>query len=397
MAKSINRLSALEVKRLAKPGLHPDGGNLYLNVSPSGTKSWRIIYSRAGKRVELGIGTPDTVSLAEARDKAAEARKLLQEGSDPKAHWRKKRSGSDSNFGSLAIEHVESHEPSWKNAKHRQQWRNTLKTYAAPIWDTPVDQVSVDDVLAILRPIWFSKPETASRVRGRIETVLNAAKVRGLRSGENPAAWRGNLALLLPNNKKGPKRHHAAMPFTEVVAFLARLRSLPGLSARALELTILTAARTSEVLQATWTEFDLEAKTWSIPAERMKAGRVHRVPLSEAVLALLEGLDRSSNFLFPGQAEGKPLSNMAMEMCLRRMSMAHYTVHGFRSSFRDWVGEKTGFPSEVAEMALAHVVGSATERAYRHETAFDKRRELMIAWAAYCAGKRSDRSEKLGS
>lgn len=242
--------------------------------------------------------------------------------------------------------------------------------------------------MAILQPIWFTKPETAGRVRGRIECVLDAAKVRGLRSGENPAAWRGNLALLLPNNKKGPKRHHAAMPFTEVAVFLVRLRALPGLSARALELTILTAARTSEVLQATWLEFDIEAKTWTIPAERMKAGREHRVPLSGAALALLEGLDRSNDFLFPGQVVGKALSNMAMEMCLRRMSIVQYTVHGFRSSFRDWVGEKTEFPREVAEMALAHVVGSATERAYRHETAFDKRRKLMTDWAIYCAGGR---------
>lgn len=389
MAKSINRLSALEVKRLAKPGLHPDGGNLYLCVSPKGAKSWRIIYSKNGKRVELGIGALDTVPLADARIKATEARKLLHDGIDLKHHWSKQRgAGPDRSFGAVAIEHIEAHEPAWKNAKHRQQWRNTLTTYASTIWNAPVDQVSVDDVMAILQPIWFTKPETAGRVRGRIECVLDAAKVRGLRSGENPAAWRGNLALLLPNNKKGPKRHHAAMPFTEVAAFLVRLRALPGLSARALELTILTAARTSEVLQATWLEFDIEAKTWTIPAERMKAGREHRVPLSGAALALLEGLDRSNDFLFPGQVVGKALSNMAMEMCLRRMSIVQYTVHGFRSSFRDWVGEKTEFPREVAEMALAHVVGSATERAYRHETAFDKRRKLMTDWAIYCAGGR---------
>lgn len=277
------------------------------------------------------------------------------------------------------------HEPSWKNAKHRQQWRNTLTTYASAIWGTPVDQVSVDDVLTILQPIWFAKPETASRVRGRIESVLDAAKVRGLRSGENPAAWRGNLALLLPDNKKGPKRHHPAMPFAEVRDFLIKLRALSALSARALELTILTATRTSEVLQATWSEFDLEAKTWTIAAERMKAGREHRVPLSPAAIALLKDLDTNSEFLFPGQAEGKPLSNMSMEMCLRRMSMSRYTVLGFRSSFRDWVGEATNFPREVAEEALAHIVGSASERAYRRGNSFEKRRTLMDAWASYCA------------
>ncbi|MCW1401062.1 tyrosine-type recombinase/integrase [Novosphingobium sp. MW5] len=385
MAKSINRLSALELKRLAKPGLHPDGGNLYLCVSPKGAKSWRFIYVKSGKRIELGIGALDALPLAKARDKAAEGRKLLNEGVDLKQHWRKPQAIADRSFGSIAIEHIEAHEPSWKNAKHRQQWRNTLTTYASSIWDTPVDQVSVDDVLTMLQPIWFTKPETAGRVRGRIECVLDAAKVRGFRSGENPAAWRGNLALLLPGNKKGPKRHHPAMPFGEVSGFMTKLRSLSALSARALELTILTATRTSEVLKATWSEFDLEAKTWTIPAERMKAGREHRVPLSPAAVSLLENLDRTGEFVFPGQAQDKPLSNMSMEMCLRRMKMAHYTVHGFRSTFRDWVGEATDFPRDVAEMALAHAVGSANERSYRRETAFDKRRELMNAWAEYCS------------
>lgn len=288
-------------------------------------------------------------------------------------------------FGTVAIEHIEAQEPAWKNAKHRQQWRNTLKTYAKPIWDTPVDQVSVEDVLAILQPIWFTKPETAGRVRGRIENVLDAAKVRGLRTGENPAAWRGNLALLLPRNKKGPKRHHAAMPFEEVSAFMTKLRAVQALSARALELTILTATRTSEVLQATWSEFDLKEKTWTIPAGRMKAGRDHHVPLSPAVIALLTSLGRNDEFVFPGGKEGKPLSNMAMEMCLRRMKIEHYTVHGFRSSFRDWVGEETSFPRDVAEMALAHIVGTMSERSYRRQTAFHKRRKLMDAWAAYCS------------
>jgi integrase len=387
MAKSINRLSPLQVKRLAEPGLYPDGGNLYLSVSRTGAKSWRIIYVKSGKRVELGIGALDTVSLAEARTKAAEARKLLHDGVDLKAHWGKQRASSNSNFGTVALAYIKAHEPSWKNAKHRQQWRNSLETYAAPIWNTPVDQITVNDVLAIVQPIWFAKAETAGRVRGRIECVLDAAKVRGLRSGENPAAWRGNLALLLPRRKKGEKDHHAAMPFADVPDFIVKLRQLAALSARALELTILTAARTSEVLQAKWSEFDLEAKTWIIPAERMKAGREHRVPLSPAVLALLENLKTNDEFVFPGQTEGKPLSNMAMEMCLRRMKMSHYTVHGFRSSFRDWVGEETDFQGELAEMALAHIVGSKTERAYRRGNAFDKRRELMVAWANYCTGR----------
>lgn len=247
-------------------------------------------------------------------------------------------------------------------------------------------QTTIDDVLAILKPIWSTKPETASRVRGRIESVLDAAKVRGLRSGENPAAWRGNLALLLPARKKGPKRHHPAMPFTEVPAFLERLRNGGALSAKALQLTILTAARTSEVLLARWWEFDLDAGIWTIAAERMKAGCEHRVPLSPAAVALLKEFRTDEEFVFRGQAGDKPLSNMAMEMCLRRLGLAHYTVHGFRSSFRDWAGEVTSFPREVAEMALAHAVGNAVERAYRRGDSFEKRRELMSTWADFCTG-----------
>lgn len=385
MAQSINRLSPTKVASVSKPGLHPDGGNLYLNVSKTGAKSWRIIYVRQGKRVELGIGALGNVSLKEARAKAAEARKLIHEGGDPKQAWRKTPSIQGNTFGTVATAYIEAHEPSWRNPKHRQQWRNTLGTYAASIWDTPVDQIMVDDVLAILKPIWVAKPETASRVRGRIESVLDAAKVRGLRSRENPAAWRGNLALLLPARKKGPKRHHPAMPFAEVPAFLTRLRALPALSARALEFTILTAARTSEVLRATWSEFDLEEKIWIIGAERMKAGRQHRVPLSPAAVTLLQSLQTSNELVFPGQVNGKPLSNMSMEMCLRRMGMAHYTVHGFRSSFRDWAGEATEFPRDVAEMALAHAVGNAVERAYRRGDSFARRQEMMAAWADYCS------------
>lgn len=319
-----------------------------------------------------------------SRERAAEARKLLQEGADPKQAWSRQRPAKNHNFGAIAIEPIEAHEPAWKNAKHRQQWRNTLTTYASALWERPVDQITVDDILAILKPIWSTKPETASRVRGRIESVLDAAKVRGLRSGENPAAWRGNLALLLPARKKGPKRHHPAMPFVDVPKFFGTLQGVSALSARALELTILTAARTSEVLQARWAEFDLPEAMWTVPASRMKAGREHRVPLSPVALALLKRLPSDTAHVFPGQAEAKPLSNMAMEMCLRRMGQDHYTVHGFRSSFRDWAGEATDFPREVAEMALAHQVGSAVERAYRRGDSFEKRRELMKAWAEFC-------------
>lgn len=384
MSRSLHRLNALQVKSLSKPGLHADGGSLYLSIGATGTKSWRIVYVRNGKRVELGIGSLATVTLAQARDKAAEARKLLQQGSDPKEAWSIERPAKNRNFGAIAIEHIEAHEPAWKNAKHRQQWRNTFTTYASVLWDRPVDQITVDDILTILKPIWSTKPETASRVRGRIECVLDAAKVRGLRSGENPAAWRGNLALLLPARENGPKRHHPAMPFVNVPEFFGMLQGVSSLSARALELTILTAARTSEVLQARWSEFDLADATWTVPAYRMKAGREHRVPLSSAALKLLDQLSADGDYVFPGQTEAKPLSNMAMEMCLRRMGQDQYTVHGFRSSFRDWAGETTNFPREVAEMALAHQVGSAVERAYRRGDSFPKRRELMNAWAKFC-------------
>lgn len=384
MSRSLHRLSALQVKNLSKPGLHPDGGSLYLSVSATGTKSWRIVYVRNGKRVELGIGSLATVTLAEARDKASEARKLLQEGTDPKQAWSGQRPAKSRTFGEIALEYIEAHEPAWKNAKHRQQWRNPLTTYASAFWDVPVEQITVDDVLTILKPIWVTKPETASRVRGRIECVLDAAKVRGLRSGENPAAWRGNLALLLPARKKGPKRHHPAMRFVNLPKFFEELCAVQAQSARALELTILTAARTSEVLQARWSEFDLAEATWTIPANRMKAGKEHRVPLSPIALKLLKALPSNAEHVFPGKVDAKPMSNIAMEMCLRRLGQDHYTVHGFRSSFRDWAGETTNFPREVAEMALAHQVGSAVERAYRRGDSFAKRRELMNAWAKFC-------------
>lgn len=382
MARKINRLSARRVTAICKPGLHADGNGLYLSVSASGSKSWRLIYQIRGKRRELGLGSASTITLAQARAKALEARQLLQTGQDPKSVWRVAETASHT-FGAVALDYIEAQECGWRNAKHRQQWRNTLVTYAKPIWDKPVSDVGIGDVLQILRPIWISKPDTAKRVRGRIERVLDAAKVLGLRTGENPAVWRGNLAMLLPKQQKGPKRHHPAMPFAQVPHFMNKLAKRTGLAARALELTIFTAARTSEVLQARWTEFDLENQLWVIPGERMKAGREHRVPLSGAAMAMLQELKSDGEFVFPGTKEGKPLSNMSMEMVLRRMKIEDCTVHGFRSSFRDWCGEMTEFPREIAEQALAHVVGNEVERAYRRGDALEKRRELMTAWARF--------------
>ena len=253
------------------------------------------------------------------------------------------------------------------------------------IWDKGIADVDVEDLLAILRPIWTSKPETARRVRGRIEAVLNAAKVRSMRQGENPAIWRGNLELLLAKQRSGPKQHHSAMAFNQVPSFMEKLRERPAMAARALEFTILTAARTSEVLHAHWAEVDLDAALWTIPAQRMKAGKEHRVPLAAAALALLVGQERTSELVFPSAEGNKSLSNMSMAMLLRRMEREE-TVHGFRSSFRDWCGEMTNYPREIAEQALAHTVGSEVERAYRRGDALEKRRELMEAWATFLGG-----------
>jgi integrase len=283
----------------------------------------------------------------------------------------------------------------WKNAKHKAQWEMTLREYAKPLRDMSVDAIRTEDVLKVLKPIWTEKPETASRTRGRIERVLNAAKALGHVSGENPAAWRGNLKNLLPAPRKLARGHHAAMPFTEVPAFVQRLQDRPAIASLALEWTILTAARSNETLGATWGEIDLPARVWTVPAKRMKSGRAHRVPLSARAMELLEEAslvrfdEKPGSYLFPGQKRGKPISVMGMAMLLRRMGV-DTTVHGFRSAFRDWVGEETSFPREVAEAALAHAIGDETEAAYRRGDALEKRRKLMEGWAKYCTSGRGD-------
>jgi integrase len=384
MARLVNRLNPLKIKSLNESGLHADGNGLYLSVSPTGSKSYRLIYKWQGRRTELGLGPAGPVSLADARAKADEAARLRAQGIDPKQHWRATPVAvADNTFGAIAIEFISDRKAGWKNAKHRQQWENTLKTYAKPIWEKSVADVSVDDALVILRPIWSSKPETAQRVRGRIEAVLDAAKVRGLRSGENPATWRGNLALVLSKPRKGPKKHHAAMSHEDVPAFMVKLAKANGLAARALELLVHTAARTSEVLDATWAELDLKQGIWTVPAERMKAGKEHRVPLTAYALALLANLPRRGHHLFPGARKDKSLSNMSMAMVLRRMGLDQVTVHGFRSSFRDWAADVAEAPREIAEQALAHQVGSDVERAYRRGDALEQRRALMTEWSNY--------------
>ncbi|WP_181707644.1 tyrosine-type recombinase/integrase [Chthonobacter rhizosphaerae] len=387
MGRQLHKLTAREVKAITEEGRYGDGGGLYLSVSSGDRRRWVFLFRWDGKTREMGLGSAQDVTLAEARRAAGEARTKVKAGIDPIADRRHVvEAPRVPTFGDFADELVAELEHGFRNPKHRAQWRMTLTTYAAPLRSMRVDEIKTEDVLAVLKPIWRTKPETASRLRGRIERVLDAAKARGFRSGENPAAWRGHLKNLLPARQKLTRGHHKAMPFEEVPAFVAHLRSRSGVSDRALEFCILTAARSGEVLGATWKEFDLSARVWTVPAARMKAGREHRVPLTEQAMSILSAMatfgQEPDGYVFPGAKPGRPLSVMAMDMVLRRMKL-DVTVHGFRSSFRDWAGEATPFPREVAEAALAHTVGDQTERAYRRGDALDKRRELMTAWAGY--------------
>jgi integrase len=377
------RLTARKVET-AKAGKYSDGGNLYLIVSPTGGRKWVLRFTWRGKAREMGLGTPATVSLADARERAARARRMVAQGIDP-IHERK-RTGGVPTFGEMADQVRESLSAGFRNDKHKAQWKSTLATYAAPLGDKPVDAISTDDVLAVLKPIWTEKSETASRVRGRIEKVLDAAKAKGFRQGENPARWRGHLDNLLSKQSKLKRGHHAAMPYEDVPAFIGRLRETDSLGALALEFCILTAARSGEVLGMRWLEVDLEKKIWTLPPHRTKAGREHRVPLSARAVAILRQLAKikPGDFVFPGQRGDRPQSDRTMHMALRRMKLDTVTVHGFRSSFRDWAGNETSYPRDLIETALAHVVGDKAEQAYRRSDALEKRRELMEAWANYC-------------
>ena len=330
------------------------------------------------------------LSLAMARERAADARRMLAGGQNPIDGARLARAGRPT-FGQVADDFLAAKQSEWRNAKHRAQWEMTLQRYCAPLRARPVDEIDTAAVLEVLKPLWASVPETASRLRGRIETVLDAARARGLigQHEANPARWRGHLDKLLAKRQKLRRGHHAAMPFADVPDFMARLRQRDAVAALALEFAILTAARTGEALGARWDEIDFKQNIWMVPATRMKGGRAHRVALSRQALAVLNKLDtaRAGEYIFPGQRPGRPLSGMAMEMILRRMKIDGATVHGFRSSFRDWCGEVSTFPREVAEAALAHVAGDQTERAYRRGDALEKRRDIMEAWATYCEPK----------
>lgn len=378
-----SRLTARKVAT-AKRGKYSDGGNLYLIVSPTGSRKWVLRFTWRGKPKEMGLGSAASVPLADAREKAAEYRRKIAQGMNPIDE--RKRNGGIPTFGEIADEVLARLSEGFRNEKHKAQWKSTLETYAAPLRAKPVDTIATDDVLSVLKPLWTEKAETASRLRGRIEKVLDAAKARGFRNGENPARWRGHLNNLLPQRPKLTRGHHAALPYEDVPVFVESLRERDATAALALEFCILTAARSGEVLGARWAEIDLEKKVWTVPAERMKAGREHRVPLSSRAVSILKSLAETTqgDFVFAGRSHQKPLSGMAMEMMLRRMKIEKVTVHGFRSSFRDWAGNVYQVPREVAEAALAHVIGDKAEQAYRRGDALDKRRKLMDAWASYC-------------
>ena len=394
---AIGKLTAMKIRNLIEPGRYGDGGGLYVQVRDAEHRSWLFRYKIGGRPRQMGLGPLSDVTLAEAREGALQARKLVREKLDPIDHRRAvhaeriAKTGAHT-FRQVADLYIAAHEATWRNAKHRAQWTSTLETYAYPVLGSrPVAAVDTGDVLRVLEPIWRKKPETASRVRGRIETVLDYAKARHWRQGENPARWKGHLAHTLPARAKVAKvEHHAALPWTEIGDFIAELREQTGVSARAMEFAILTAGRTGEVLGTTWSEIDLAAGVWTVPGDRMKAGAEHRVPLSGAALTILQDMrdlfgDEPGGFVFPGGKAGKGLSNMAFLMLLRRMERGDLTAHGFRSTFRDWAAEATAYPGEVAEAALAHTNGSKVELAYRRGDLFTKRSQIMADWAAFCA------------
>jgi integrase len=408
----IGKLSALKVAREKRPGIYGDGGGLYLQVTKQGSKSWIFRFWVAerdpktgavvrdpttnkvrGRGREMGLGSCITVSLTEARDRALECRKLRERDIDPiDAREAAKRQSAlerakSLKFKEAAATYMAAHRAAWKNDKHAGQWTATLQTYAYPLLgEVSVQAIDTALIMKVIEPIWATKPETANRIRGRIESILDWATVRGYRQGENPTRWRGHLDKLLPSRSKVRKvQHHSALPYAELPAFMAKLRMEEGIAARALEFTILTAARTTEAIAARRSEVSAREKLWTVPADRMKADKEHRVPLSDRALEIASTVADDECFIFPGSRRDQPLSNMAMLALLKRMGRGDLTVHGFRSTFRDWAAERTNFPNEVVEMALAHAIDSKTEAAYRRGDLFEKRQRLMGAWEAYCA------------
>lgn len=389
------KLTALKVKTVNKSGLHNDGGGLYLQIRRPAGRSWVFRYRRFGKTHDMGLGPADLVTLAEARELANAARRLVRQGGDPIEARRADRAkaaaeGGLNTFREAAEAYVTAHEASWRSAKHRQQWVNTVSTYAYPVMgDLPVASIGVGEITRALQPIWTKIPETAGRVRGRIETVLDYAKANGWRTGENPARWRGHLDHLLPARGKVQKvEHHPAVRWQQIGACMAALAKGDGIAAAVLRFIALTAARSGEARGARWSEIDLSAKIWTVPGARMKAGTSHAVPLSPAALDILDAMKQlaggGADLVFPGGRPGKPLSDVALAKALRVAGFGTFTTHGFRSTFRDWCAEQTNFPREVAEAALAHTLKDRTEAAYRRSDLLGKRRALMTAWGRFC-------------
>lgn len=392
--------------KAARPGMHSDGNGLYLQVSGRQgfesavrfSKSWIFRFQQNGRRREMGLGSLADVSAKTARLLVMDAHRLIIDGIDPleRRHElaaqaeHKEPVSKPVTFKDAALDYIDRHRAGWRNAKHQQQWENTLKTYAFPtMGEIPVAEIDDELVLEVLRPIWYARTETATRVRSRIETVLDAARASKLRTGDNPARWKGHLSLLLPKPRKvTPVKHHPALPFNEAPSFMAELRTHAGMSPLCLQLVVLTAVRSGEALAARWDEFDRSSETWSIPARRTKTGKEHRIPLSVAAVTVVEQAAalRQNEFVFPGVQSEKPMSDMALTMLVRGMRPG-ITVHGFRSTFRDWVAEKTSYANELAEMALGHAIGDAVEAAYRRGDMFERRRQLMDDWAIWCTSR----------
>ena len=405
-------LSARRVTALlsaGRPRRHGDGGCLYLQVNGPDRGAWVFMVKRGGKQRPIGLGSVRDVPLKDARELADACRQAVRKGRDPRTVVAE--ASGEMTFDTAARGLIDSMAPSWRNAKHRAQWSMTLlgeipdkngkrkKTrydYCAAIRNKPVSKLTTEDALRVLKPLWQTRPETANRLRGRCERAWDFAKARAHCSGENPFRWRGHLNAVLPPRARLTRGHYKAMPFAEVPAFVGRLRAMQGVAPRALEFAILTAARSGEVLGARWGEIDLPEKVWTVPATRMKAGKEHRVPLSDRAMAILGELHRArvSDFVFPGFKRGCPLSNMALEAVLRRAEV-DVTTHGFRSSFRDWAGDRTAFARDVVEAALAHAIENKTEAAYRRSDALEKRRKLMAAWATYCNSLQKDASSNV--
>lgn len=403
MGRAIHKLSDVRVKAEKAAGRHSDGGGLYLNISSNGTRSWLFMWTpKGGKRREMGLGGYPAVSLGKARARAAECRTQIADGKDPIAERDRDMAPV---FEKAAEAYVAAHMSEFGNEKHLYQWQMSLSVqrdtktgellktgYCLTLRAKPVDKIETEHVLEALKPIWNTIPETASRLRGRIERILDAERALGHRTGENPARWRGHLDELLTKRTKLKRGHHPAMPFSEVPTFMAELRKRDATAARALEFTILTASRSGEALGSRFDELASDGKLWTVPAERMKMNKEHEIPLCDRARAIVEDMRASATgpYIFPSTDPKRPLSNMAMLMLLRRMGYEQLTVHGFRSSFRDWCGDATSFPREIAEHSLAHKVGDDTEQAYRRATALAKRRRLMDAWGRYCSIKRND-------